>query len=88
MPLSSEHMGKAYGALRSELGRRACRESWGIGLFEFIASRGVWPDREEQDRLRDHAKKIDAAKANWPAVARDAHTRRAQRFERIANGLE
>lgn len=88
MPLKSEHMGKAYGALKSQLGRRACREGWGVGLFEFIAANGVWPDREQQDRLRDKADEIEAAKAGWPAFARDAHTRRAARLERIANGLE
>lgn len=88
MPLRSEHMGKAYGSLRSELGRRACREGWVITLFEYIAANGTWPDTEQQTRLRDQAAEIDAAKANWPPVARDAHTRRAQRFERIANGQD
>lgn len=88
MPLQTQHMGKAYAALRSDLGRRACSEGWGIAVFEYIAEHGVWPDREMQDRLRDYADEIEAAKADWPAVARDAHTRRARRFERIANGLE
>jgi hypothetical protein len=88
MPLKSEHMGKAYGALKSQLGRRACREGWGVGLFEFIAERGVWPDPQQIDQMIDHAAEIHAAKAEWPAFARDAHTRRAQRLERIANGLE
>ena len=88
MPLKSEFMGKAYGALRSELGRRACREGWSITLFEFIAANGVWPDAEQQHDLRGHAAEIEAAKATWPEVCRNAHTRRAERFERIAHGLE
>jgi hypothetical protein len=81
-------MRKAYAALRSDLGRRACNEGWGVTLFEYVAEHGVWPDAERREQLRDCAEHIEAAKADWPAVARDAHTRRAQRFERIANGLE
>lgn len=88
MPLQAEHMGKAYGALKSQLGRRACREGWGIGLFEFIAEQGRWPETGELDQLIAHAAEIAEAKAGWPAFARDAHTRRAARLERIANGLE
>ena len=89
MPLKSEFMGRAYGALRSELGRTACAEGWGITLFEFVAEHGRRPaEGDEQDHLRAYAAEIGAAKAGWPGVARDAHTRRAQRFERIANGLE
>ena len=89
MPLKSEFMGRAYGALRSELGRTACAEGWGITLFEFVAEHGRRPaEGDEQDHLRAHAAEIGAAKAGWPGVARDAHTRRAARFERIANGLE
>jgi hypothetical protein len=88
MTLKTEYMGRAYGALRSELGRTACAEGWGIGLFEFVAQHGARPTPAEQEALRERADDIDAAKANWPAAARDAHNRRAQRFERIANGLE
>ena len=89
MTLKSEFMGRAYGALRSELGRTACAEGWGISLFEFVAEHGRRPaDGDEQDHLRARAAEIDAAKAGWPAVCRNAHTRRAARFERIANGLE
>lgn len=88
MSLKSEHIGKAYGSLRSELGRRACREGWGIALFDHIASNGVWPNAEEQDRLRRSAAEIAADKATWPESSRNAHTRRAERMERIANGLE
>jgi hypothetical protein len=88
MPLKAEHMGKAYGALKSALGRRACREGWGIALHDFIAEQGVWPDTQQQDQLRAHAAENEAAKPKWPALFRDAHTRKAERFERIANGLE
>jgi hypothetical protein len=88
MPLKSEFMGKAYGALKSELGRRACREGWGIALHDFIAEQGVWPDHDQQDQIRAQAAEIEAAKPKWPAVFRDAHTRKAQRFERIVNGLK
>jgi hypothetical protein len=88
MPLQSQHMGKAYGALKSQLGRRACREGWGVGLFEFIATNGVWPDPHQIDQLIARAAEIAEAKESWPAFARDAHTRRAQRLERIAHGLE
>jgi hypothetical protein len=89
MALNTEFMGRAYGALRTELGRAACAQGWGIALFEFVAEHGRKPnDGDEREACRVHAAEIAAAKAKWPAVARDAHTRRAQRFERIANGLE
>ena len=88
MPLNPDFIGRAYGALKSELGRRACREGWGIALHDFIAEQGVWPDAEQQDRLRADAAEKAASKPSWPAVFRNAHTRKAQRFERIANGLE
>jgi hypothetical protein len=89
MPLKSEFMGRAYGTLRSPLGRKACAEGWGVALFAFVAQQGRKPNEgAEQDQLRAQAAEIDAAKATWPPVFRDAHTRRAQRFERIANGLE
>jgi hypothetical protein len=89
MPLNSQFMGRAYGVLRSELGRTACAEGWGITLFEFVAQHGRKPnDGEERRACRDYAATIAAAKANWPGPLRDAHSRRAARFERIANCLE
>jgi hypothetical protein len=89
MPLKPEFMGRAYGALRSELGRIACAERWGITLFDFVAEHGRRPaDGDELDQLRVDAAEIAAAKTKWPRVCLDAHTRRAARFERIANGLE
>jgi hypothetical protein len=88
MPLKAEHMGKAYGALKSQLGRRACREGWGVGLFEFIAEHGAWPDPQQIDQLITHAAEIAEAKESWPAFARDAHTRRTERLGRIADGQD
>ena len=88
MPLKPEHMGKAYGAIQSDLGRRALREGWGVALWEFIAEKGVWPDPAQQDQLRVHAAETEARKRRWPAFARKAHEGRAQFLERIANGLE
>ena len=89
MPLKIEFMGRAYGALRSGLGRTACAEGWGLSLFAFVAEHGRRPaEGVEQDQLRAQAAEMDAAKPTWPAVFRDAHNHRAARFERIANGLE
>jgi hypothetical protein len=89
MPLQSRFMGRAYDALDSERGRTACAQGWGIAFFEFIAQHGRKPNEgEEQRACRDGAAAIAAAKADWPPVFRDAHTRRAARFERIAHGLE
>jgi len=89
MPLKSHFMGRAYDALRSPLGRQACAEGWGVSFFEFVAQEGRKPNAgAEQDQLRAFADAIAAAKAEWPAVCRNAHDRRIARFERIANGLE
>jgi hypothetical protein len=89
MPLNSQFMGRAYGALRSELGRTACAEGWGIALFEFVGEHGRKPnDGEERQACRDRAAAITAAKPGWPAVCRNAHDRRVARFERIAHGRE
>jgi hypothetical protein len=89
MPLNSEYMGRAYSALRSPLGRQACAEGWGVSLFEFVAEHGRKPNEgDEQQACRDRAVSIATAKANWPAVCRDAHDRRIARFERIAHGCE
>jgi hypothetical protein len=89
MPLKSHFMGRAYDALRSPLGRRACTEGWGVSFFEFVAQEGRKPNEgAEQDQLRAHAVAIAKVKADWPAVCRAAHDRRIARFERIANGLE
>jgi hypothetical protein len=89
MPINPEFMGRAYGALRSPLGRQACAEGWGNSLFDFVAEHGRKPNAyEEQEGCRARAEEIAAAKASWPSCSRNAHDRRAQRFERIANGLE
>jgi ATP phosphoribosyltransferase regulatory subunit HisZ len=89
MPLQSRFMGRAYDVLRTELGRTACAEGWGVTLFEFVAQHGRKPtEGYELLACRDRAAAIAAAKADWPAFCRDAHTRRAARFERIAHGLE
>jgi hypothetical protein len=89
MPLQSRFMGRAYDVLRSELGRIACAEGCGVTLFEFVAQHGRKPNEgDEQQACRDRAAAIAAAKADWPAFCRDAHTRRAVRFQRIAHGLE
>jgi hypothetical protein len=89
MPLEAKFMGRAYGVLRSDLGRSACAEGWGVALFEFVAMHGRKPnDGAEQQACREHAAVIAAVKADWPAFCRDAHTRRAARLERIAYGLE
>jgi hypothetical protein len=89
MPLNSQYMGRAYGALRSELGRVACAEGWGVTLFEFVAEHGRKPNGgDEQQACRDHAATISAAKPGWPAVCRNARARRVARFERIAHGRE
>lgn len=89
MPLQSKFMGRAYGALRSPLGRQACAEGWGVTLFEFVAEQGCAPkEGDEQQACRDRAAAIAASKVDWPPVCRQAHDRRVTRFERIANGLE
>ena len=89
MPLNSNFMGRAYGVLKSDLGRQACIEGWGVTLFEFVAQHGRKPNEGiEQMACRYDAARIAAAKADWPAVCRAAHHRRVARFERIANGCE
>lgn len=88
MPLNPDFMGRAYSALKSELGRQACAEGWGIALFEHVAQHGERPDYFQQNELRAHAELMEERKLRWPAFARDAHDRRAQRLERIANGNE
>jgi hypothetical protein len=88
MPLNPDFMGKAYGALMSELGRRACREGWGVALFEFVAERGRWPDDEEKRQIIAHAAELAEAAGKLPAFARGTIDRKAARYERIANGLE
>jgi hypothetical protein len=89
MPLNSQYFGRAYGALRSHLGRTACAEGWGVTLFDFVAEHGRAPkEGDEREACRDRAAAIAAAKADWPGACRDAHDRKIARFERIAHGLE
>ena len=88
MPLKAEFMGRAYGALKSALGRRACSEGWGVALFEYIAEHGVWPTHDQEPALIAHAEKMAADRAKLPAKYRLRLDNRAARFERIANGLE
>lgn len=80
--------GRAYGILRTDLGRQACRQAWQIQLFDFAREHGRKPVGDEIADCRDRAHRIAIAKLGWPDVARNAHTARMQRFERIAYGLE
>ena len=80
--------GRAYGVLRSDLGHQACRQAWQIQLFDFVREHGRKPEGEEIADCRDRAHRIAIAKLGWPAIARECHTRKMQRFERIAYGLE
>lgn len=81
--------GRAYDALRSNLGRQACAQGWQIQFFDFVREHGRKPlDGDEIRDCRDRAHRIAMAKLGWPAIARDSHTRKMQRFERIAHGLE
>jgi hypothetical protein len=88
MPLEAKHMGKAYGAIKSALGRRACAEGWGVALFEYIAEHGVWPTYDQEQALIAHAQKMAAQRAKLPAKFRLRLDNRAARLERIAHGSE
>lgn len=81
--------GRAYGMLRSTLGRQACSQGWQIQLFDFVREHGRKPNEGEEIRdCRDRAHRIAMAKLDWPEVARNAHTAKMKRFERIAHGLK
>jgi hypothetical protein len=81
--------GRAYDALRSDLGRQACSQGWQIQFFDFVREHGRKPAGEAEIRdCRDRAHRIAMAKLGWPDVARNAHTAKMQRFERIAYGSE
>jgi hypothetical protein len=80
--------GRAYGILKTELGRQACAQGWQIQLFDFAREHGRKPEGDEIRDCRDRAHRIAIAKLGWPAIARECHTRKMQRLERIAYGLE
>lgn len=80
--------GRAYGILKSQLGRQACAQGWQIQLFDFALKHGRKPEGEEIAELRDRAHRIAIDKRGWPAIAAECHSRKMQRFERIAHGLE
>jgi hypothetical protein len=80
--------GRAYGILKTDLGRQSCAQGWQIQLFDFAREHGRKPAGDEIADCRDRAHRIAIAKLGWPAIARECHTRKMQRFERIAHGLE
>ena len=82
-------LGRAYGMLRSDLGRRACAEGWQIQFFDFVRQHERKPNEEEQAALRAKAAQLAEQRRSWRnASALAAHQNRAARFERIAHGLE
>jgi hypothetical protein len=80
--------GRAYGILKSQLGRQACAQGWQIQLFDFALKHGRKPEGDEIAECRDRAHRIAIDKRGWPAIASECHSRKMQRFERIAHGLE
>ena len=89
--------GRAYGMVKSDLGRRACAEEWQIQLFEFFVEHGRKPDEHEQAALRAEAAKHAEERNSWSkairripgiAVAIAAHKQKSANLERIANGIE
>ena len=81
--------GRAYDVLKTDLGRRACSEGWQGQLFYFVREHGRRPDESEQAVLRAKAASLAEERRSWRnATALAAHQKKAERFERIANGLE
>lgn len=89
--------GRAYGMMRSELGRRACTEGWPIQLFDFFVANGRKPDEREEATLRAEAARLAEQRLGWTAairripaiaVALAAHKQKSERLERIAYGRE
>lgn len=89
--------GRAYGMMRSDLGRRACAEGWPVQLFDFLVANGRKPDEREEVMLRAEAVRLAEQRLGWSkairtipaiAVAIATHKQKSARFERIAHGLE
>lgn len=80
--------GRAYGMLRSSMGRQACAEGWQVQLFDFIREHERKPEGDEIEECRARARTNAEERTGWPQVARDAHTAKMKRFEMIANGQE
>lgn len=94
---ASAAYGRAYGMMRSDIGRQACAEGWQIQLFEFFVKHGRRPDVHEQAALRAEAARLAEERRGWSkairripaiAVAIAAHKQKSANLERIANGLE
>lgn len=78
----AERHAEAVRICRSEIGRRALREGWLIGLFDFVTVHQSEPDEARCDEIRAAAAKYGAAPKD--GFMRPLYEARRVRGERIA----